>query len=199
MVVFADVVGCSHQGIVARTTKITTDNAVEVVGLDDLVRDLRRAESKLPKVVQRANKDMATRVVAIARLGIGTIAGAASSEVRNVAKKKITPRARQKSASVALLGSKAPRYRGWYGPAQTFEFGTRFHPVGGRYVPASSMRRRVFPPWVGNQFAGGDWKDGLHGRQGHIVAPAIQKFIDRYTFADEYSEALDKAILEFAE
>lgn len=179
-----------------RRISLGGDVGITASGLDDLVRDLRRAERTLPKVVQQANKKMAERVSAVARKNIGTIAGAASSQMRTAAKQSVRPRARQKSASVALLGSKG-------GFGQTFEFGTRWHfiPTGkgrGRYYPAAQMRRRVFPPWVGNQFHGGDWKDGLHGKSGHVVAPAISEFVDRYVFADEYADALDKAIREFA-
>lgn len=76
------------------------------------------------------------------------------------------------------------------------EFGTRFHFLWGQQFRAERMRRRVFPPWVGNQFDGGDWIDGLHGRFGHFVHQEIQAWIDSGGALDELIEAYDMAFRE---
>lgn len=181
----------------ARTTRVQLggDAVRSFDGIDDLIRDLRKVDRDLPKRIQKANKRVAERVVDEARPKVKTVEGSASGSIREQAASRIRPRARQKSASVALLAS---NNKGRV-DAFPFEFGTRFHTIpyrGGGYrrILAATMRRRVFPPWVGNRFDGGDWRDGNHGNEGHIVHPTIQAFLNRGTFVDDYMTEIDRAM-----
>lgn len=162
----------------------------QTVDFGFLIRDLRRVDKALPKVIQQANKALAEDVASIARSGVSSLPGAAPGMVRGRATDGIRARAGQQRAAVALLGSN-PYVR-------AFEFGTAYHFIpnrrgSGRKIPAVSMVRRVFPPWIGNQFSGGEWKDGLHGKSGHLVAPAVQRGIDTGNFSETYADYIDRA------
>lgn len=164
----------------------------QTVDFGFLIRDLRRVDKALPKVIQQANKAIAEDVASIAKSNVSSLPGAAGSKPRSIAAgdRGIRARGRQQSASIALLGSN-PYVR-------AFEFGTAYHFIpnrrgSGRKIPAVSMVRRVFPPWIGNQFSGGEWKDGLHGKSGHLVAPAVQRGIDTGNFSETYADYIDRA------
>lgn len=162
----------------------------QTVDFGFLIRDLRRVDKALPKVIQQANKALAEDVAAIARSNLSSLPGSSSGQVRGRATDGIRARAGQQRASIALLGSN-PYVR-------AFEFGTAYHFIpnrrgSGRKIPAAAMVRRVFPPWIGNQFSGGEWKDGLHGKSGHLVAPAVQRGIDTGNFSETYADYIDRA------
>jgi len=165
------------------------DAQLRVKGLDRFRRDLRRADPKLAKALQVGNKRIAERVASDSQSRISSSPFPRSAD----AVRGVRPRARQQSASVALLGSNKF--------VRAFEFGTRFHPIpmrrgGSRRMEAVEMRRRVFPPWVGNKFDGGDWIDGLHGRSGHFAHRAIQEWIDSGGAIEELARMWDEAIGE---
>lgn len=148
---------------------------IRVEGLDELARELRRIDPRLTKQLQKAHKEISTKVAGkastkVAGLG-GPKSGAAAAGVR--------PRAGQKKATLVLLGSN-PYVR-------AAVMGSNIHWVFGRPVPAESMRRRVWKPWVGN-----DWtaEDGLYG-----VSPAIREAMPNIldTYADSITDALKAA------
>lgn len=158
-------------------------------GLKEFRRDLRKIDPRMGKALQVAHKRIAEGRAAEGRAamesspykqarGAGGYKGGAAG---------IRPRARQTSSSIALLGGNKF--------VRALEFGTRYHYLRG-WRDASSFTRRVFPPWVGNQFSGGDWKDGLHGKSGHFVQPAIQRWIDSAGALDDLEAAYDWAFRE---
>lgn len=165
------------------TDRIGVDGALQVKGLAAFRRDLRRIDPRMSKALQVAHKRIAEGRAAEAK---GVMSSARGPGGR--ASKGVRPRARQRSASIALLGSNKF--------VRAMEFGTRFHFLFGNQIRADAMRRRVFPPWVGNQFAGGDWVDGLHGGFGHFVHPAIQRWIDSGGALDELTLAYEQAFRE---
>lgn len=157
-----------------------------VHGLDAFLRELRKVDPTLAKASQKALKNVSTQVAARGKSTMSRFHKGAEAAAG------VRPRARQKSASIALLGSNKF--------VRAAEFGTRYHFLpwgrgrsGGRKLTAGVRMRRVFPPWVGNQFDGGDWIDGLHGRQGHAVQPAIQRWIDSGGALDTLEEMYERA------
>jgi hypothetical protein len=147
---------------------------IEVEGLDEFARAMRRVDPRIGKALQKAHKEIAGKVAGKVAGGVDRLgtprASAAAMGVR--------ARAGQKDASIALLGSNK------FIRATTM--GTRVHHVFGRPIPVARMARPVFQPWVGT-----DWsaEEGLYG-----VSPAIRASIP--TVADTYAEAIDEALTE---
>lgn len=148
---------------------------IQVKGLDELARELRRVDPRLVKQLTKAHKEISTKV-----------AGKAQSKVSGLpvprggqAAAGIKPRAGQKKATIALLGSNPV--------VRAAVMGTEVHWVFGRPVRAGSMMRRVWQPWVGN-----DWtaEEGLYGVS-PAIAEAIPGILD--TYADHIEAALDAA------
>ncbi len=132
-----------------------------IKGLDEFRRDLRRAHQQLPRALQVAFKNIAVEAsgqVQTAFRSHGRLGAKAASGVR--------PRASQKSAKIALLGTN-PVIRG-------VEFGAKKHPVFGRFRAQSGFRRRVFPEWVGNQHEG---KGATFGK-GYVATPALNAYVE---------------------
>jgi len=148
---------------------------IEVEGLDELAKELRRIDPRLNKELQKAHKEIAADVAEKASRRVAGLAGPRSSAAAG----GIRPRAGQKKATVALLGSN-PYVR-------AAVMGAEVHWVFGRPIRQESMMRRVWKPWVGN-----DWtaEEGLYG-----VSPAITAAIPGIleTYADRIMVALSKA------
>lgn len=147
---------------------------IEVDGLDELAKELRRIDPRLSKELTKAHKEISVRVTAKAAArvgGLGVQSSAAAGGVR--------ARAGQKYGAVALLGSN--RF------VRAVTMGTKVHWVFGRPVPAEGMARRVFRPWVGT---GWTPEEGLYG-----VSPAIKAALPGVveTYADRIMEALKPA------
>ena len=148
---------------------------LKVEGLDELARELRRIDPRLNKELQKAHKEISTRVAEKASGKVGGLgvprAGAAAAGIK--------PRAGQQKATVALLGSNP-----W---VRSVVMGTNVHWVFGRSILAENMSRRVFRPWIG-----ADWtpESGLYGVS-PVIAAAMPNIID--TYADHIMAALSKA------
>lgn len=145
---------------------------VEVHGLDELHKAARRFDPRLGKELQKAHKEIATGVAGKVADKVGGLPTPQSGR----AAAGVKPRAGQKKATIALLGSN-PIVR-------AAAMGAEVHWVFGRPFRQESMLRRVWQPWVGN-----DWsaEDGLYG-----VSPAITEAIPNIldTYADRIMAAL---------
>ena len=149
---------------------------VRIVGLNEVRRELRRVSPAMAKKLQVAHKAISTDIAEKSRSRMAGLPGPRSSK----AAQGIRPRGGQKSAQIALLGSNEF--------VRAFEFGTRKHMVFGRPVAASSMRRRVFPPWQGNQWNAGE---GPARGVGYAVQPTIRENVNHVW--DTYTDRLEDA------
>ena len=168
----------------------TVDGALVVEGLADFRRDLRKIDKRMGRALSMAHKkistgraDEAKRAMKQSRYKQATKMGRHKGAADGV-----RPRGAQKSSSITMLGSNKG--------VRAMEFGTRYHQLFGRTVYANSMSRRVFPPWRGNKFDGGDWKDAIHGKSGYYVHPAIDRWIRSGGALDDLEEAYDWAFRE---
>jgi hypothetical protein len=142
---------------------------VEVSGLRELQSELKAANPKLARELTKAHKQVAMNVLAKAQdemrsQPVGKAAEAAEG---------LSVSAGQKWAGVKLEGGN-PFVR-------AVEFGASFHRVFGRWVRASSMRRRVYQPWKGNS------EDA-----GYALYPTLRRVLPSPEFAEEYGEAIRK-------
>lgn len=153
------------------------------VQLDEFRRDLRTIDRKLPRVVSKAHRNMAKPVALEAR---SAMAASPWRALRSHAVKGIRWSGTQKAASIRLKAGTG---------AIAQERGTRYHRLWGRRVRASTMRRRVFPAWVGNRWDIGDNATvAQFGKGGYRVAPTIAKHLP--TIADRYLDYLIEAFDE---
>jgi len=151
---------------------------VEVKGLRELNRDLRRIDRALGKRTQRALKRVSEEVVEDIRSRMTTREGRLGAK----GAKGVRARATQRKAKIALLGSN-PVIRG-------LEFGAIVHPVFGRRMLQRDMARRVFPPWVGNRYTGARANFG----EGYHVAFVMNEWIESGRVVHRLDEALDLAL-----
>lgn len=151
---------------------------LEVRGLRELNRALRKVDPSLGKRTQVALKAISTEAAERAQARARSQFGAIGSK----GAKGIRPRAKQSKATVALLGSN-PVIRG-------LEFGAIVHPVFGRSRVQSSFKNRVFPPWVGNQSTGARANFG----QGYVVAPTMNEMLEEEDVKERLARALDEAL-----
>lgn len=152
------------------------DARVRIVGLDEVRRELRRISPVLSKKLQVAHKAISTDIAEKSKSRMAGLPGPRSSK----AAQGIRPRGGQRSAQIALLGSNEF--------VRAFEFGTRRHWLFGRPVAASSMSRRVFPPWKGNQWDAGD---GPARGVGYAVQPTIRENVEK--IAETYTDRIEDA------
>jgi hypothetical protein len=147
---------------------------IEVEGLDEFAKAMRRVDPRIGKALQKAHKEISKKVSAKVESAVGGLGTPRSGD----AARGVRPRAGQREAVVALLGSNKF--------IRSAVMGTQVHWVFGRPVRADSMLRRVWQPWVGN-----DWtaEDGLYG-----VSPAISAAIP--TVVETYADAIDQALSE---
>lgn len=145
--------------------------AIEAPGLKEIARDARRFDARLGKEMSRANKEISTFVAEKSQRGLAPLRDAGGRGAAG-----IRPRATPSKATIALLGSN-PFVR-------AAAMGAELHWVFGRPIPQSAMQRRVWQPWIGN-----DWtpEEGLYG-----ISPAISSAIPDVleTYADRLLEAL---------
>ena len=131
---------------------------IRVRGLDELSRELRRVDPRIKRSTEKATTRIARR-----------ISQRTGSHLSARARAGLT----SKENTIVISGTN-PTVR------QSL-FGENTHWVFGRAVPASSMARRVFPPWVGAQWqpedlygfevddkysenqVGDAWEEALHG------------------------------------
>lgn len=149
---------------------------LEVRGMDEFIRGIKKADAQLPKEVTKAHKVISTKVAGKAADRVSGLSSPRSSS----AAAGIKPRAGQKYARIVVSGPFA----------LAAVMGTKVHPVFGRRVLASSMARRVWADWVGN-----DWtpEEGLYGVS-PVIADAMPGIID--TYADAIYAALKSAYPE---
>lgn len=152
---------------------------VEVEGLKQLGRDLRKVDRELAKQLQRGHKQVAEKVAEDARGTARTTFGRHASQAKG-----IKGRGSQSKAAIALNTGRTPRLL-------AAEFGTKTHNVPrgrtGRTkkVLASSMSRRVFRPWSGNQWNPGE---GPGSGVGYAVHPTIRRWVQSGLLADTYAD-----------
>lgn len=139
--------------------------AVEVKGLKDFRRELRRVDAGFPKELRRVQKtiadDVADRARSIAS-GMGGVQAKAAGAIKGYATAT--------QASVGIAGGKSAPYAsvafwgalkrtGWYG---------HIHSPGGR---------RQHPVWVGNS-----WEPGVSGQGPYAINDAVA---DKLTDIDD--------------
>jgi len=153
---------------------------IEIVGLRDFRRDLRKLDSRLPKYVGKAHRAIAKEVGLAARSAVAT---SAYPGLRRHAARGVRWSGKQTEAAIRLKAGTG---------AIAQERGTKYHWVFGRRVRASSMRRRVFPPWVGNKWEGGAF--GSFGSGGHFAAVTVERHLP--TIEDHYLDYVIDALRE---
>jgi hypothetical protein len=144
---------------------------VQVKGLSELARELRRIDPRLAKALTKANKKVSEKVKAEAGPRIQGLPGPGGSK----AVSGISARATATKATVVLLGSN-PTIR-------ANVFGTLSHMVWGHRKSGS----RPFLPWLGQRWD----PEELYG-----VGPALTQVVDGFAldeYADAYMEALRAA------
>ena len=149
------------------------DGRVTIRGLDDFRRDLKQVGgAKLSKQIQVGGKKVAE---AVANKGRSDLSGRRPRGSR--AATGLKPRASQRSVGLSLLGSNQF--------IRAHVLGTNTHWVGGRPVPAASMRRRVFPEWVGRSW---------NPEQLHVIGPILRN--DRAKHLEMWITEIQKAFDE---
>jgi hypothetical protein len=156
------------------------DTQLRIKGLDELRRELRRVSPQMAKQLQIGHKSISADVANQSKANIGQ-SGARAGKA--IGQRGITPRAGQKYARIALLGSN-PTIR-------AVEFGTRRHWLFGRVISADSMRRRVFPAYRGFQ---GEFDPS----KGTFVMPTISRMLPEIqgTYEDRLLDAFAGAFPE---
>lgn len=150
--------------------------AIDVHGLKDFQRDLRRVDPRLAKTLQRAHKVISGRVVDRIKPAVTGLAAPGSHRIG----RGITPRATQTRAKIAFSGANRTK------PLFSHILGAEWHPVYGRFVPTREMRR---PLWQAH--LGARW----HWTQLYGAGPAIRKQADTFVL-DEYADAVMDAMSE---
>ena len=149
---------------------------ITVKGLKDFQKDLRGVDPRLAKTLQVAHKKVSTKATDQVRPAVTGLGAPGSHRVG----RGITPRATQTRARIAF--SSAARTR----PLVAHILGADWHPVWGRFVPAASMRRRLWQPHLGNSWS---WPQ-LYG-----AGPAIEEVANRFAL-DEYADAIMDSLAE---
>ncbi len=154
------------------------DSGLVVKGMKEFRQGLRAAAGpEMTKWIAKANKAVATDV-----LGKIKTRAQQTFQPSSRAARAITARGSQTAARIAMSPARDPRVLG-------SEFGTLVHYVGGRGIAAASMKRRVFPPWSGNQ-----WTPGEAPAQGvgYAVHPVLREQQEQITA--EYLTYIEKAL-----
>lgn len=152
------------------------DTRVDIRGIDELRKALRKVSPQLSKTLQKAHKKIATEVVAKVKPAVSGLSSPGGSRAVG----GIRPRATQKSAEIAFLGSARNK------PLMATILGSDVHPVYGRYYAADSMKRRLWKPHLGNS-----WQP----QQLYGVGPVLEKAQKTFIY-DEYVDAVLDAIQE---
>lgn len=147
--------------------------AVEVKGLTEFRRELRRMSAEFPQAMRLAQKEVADDVAARAQSiasGMGGVQARAAGAIRAYATQAqasvgFPTGGRFPMASVAFWG--ALRHTGWY--AQH------------RYAGS----RRQHPPWVGNS-----WDVGVAGQGPRAINPAIAQMLPQID--EHYLQMIDE-------
>lgn len=153
------------------------ETAVRVEGLKEFRRELRNIDKSLAAQLSKGHKRIATLVADDAKAKAQSAFGVHRSQARGIA-----PRATQTKGRIALNTGRTPRLL-------AAEFGAAKHwvPAGrtGRVLPkrAATMRRRVFPPWSGNQWVPGE---GPTAGVGYAVHPTIRSWVQSGRLAEAY-------------
>ena len=153
------------------------DGRVTIRGLDDFRRDLKKAGGpKLSKQIQVGGKKVAEHVASKGRSVLSSRSPRGSRAASG-----LKPRATQRSVGLSLLGSN-PLIR-------AHVLGTKTHWLFGRPVPAASMRRRVFPEWVGRSWT---------PEQLHVIGPILRDDRSKHLemWITEIQKAFDEAFPE---
>jgi len=152
----------------------------ELVGLRDFRSDLRKLDSRLPKYVSKAHRQIAKE---IALQGRSAMQSSPFPALRRHAAKGIKWSGKATEASVVLKANTG---------AIAHERGTKVHHVFGKTVQASSMKRRVFPAWLGSKWDAG--ATGSFGKGGHVVAPIVERNLPR--IKEEYLDYIEDALAQ---
>jgi hypothetical protein len=133
----------------------TRQTGVEVVGLDESIRAIRKFDKKAGAEAVAIFREEAAAVQASAR------ARAAAHPAAPSARGWIGRSATSKGAGVKLIARR--------GRAHATEWGMHRHELWGRGFLQRLMQRRTFRPWSGNAFkvTGG-------GGPGYVIQPAIR-------------------------
>ena len=146
------------------------DGRITIRGLDDFRRDLKKAGGpKLSKQIQVGGKKVAEHVT-----GKGRTSLSGHHPKGGAASRGLKPRATQRGAGLSLLGSNKF--------IRAHVLGTQVHWVGGRPVSAASLRRRVFPQWVGRSW---------NPEQLHVIGPILKN--DRAEHLEMWITEVQKA------
>lgn len=149
---------------------------VEIEGLDEFRRDLRRVNPALGKAIQRAHKTISTKVANEVRPAVQRLPSPGGTR----AVRGITPRATQKHAQIAFSRAQARK------PLWANILGAYVHPVFGRRFPVKKMKRRIWQPHLGSH-----WQpEQLYG-----AGPVLKHARDTFA-ADEYLDAFTDALRE---
>ena len=109
-------------------------DAIRITGLDEFVRNLKRIDNDLPKVLRAAFNDAGATILREARAGVPTKTGAAKASVK--------ARSTQKEFRI-VGGSKRVPYYPWLDFGGTTPIGgTRPFRAEGRYIYASYFKHR---------------------------------------------------------
>ena len=133
--------------------------SILIDGLDDLRRDLRTIDDKLGKELGQVHKRLGQRIIdwsQVERLTMATRFG--SYRMKRL---KVKPSANQRRLLVTIRPFAA-------------ESGIEAHPVFGRWVKQSSMRRRVWPR--------------KKSTGGYLISPIVERNAQR--ISDEYLDAV---------
>lgn len=119
---------------------IVVGGAIAVDGLKESMAGLGRAKKELRRDAVRVSRQVTKPVLARARAN-----WQAQPITTSKANRAVTAAVSTTGAGIKLRVSVVPT-------AAAVEYGAHIHFVFGRPQPATSMNRRVFKPWRGNQF-----------------------------------------------
>ncbi len=156
---------------------------LQVTGMKEFRSELRRAAGpKMTRFVAAGNKAVAKEV--LAKIQTRASSTYYPRKAAGAIAKAITASGTQRRAAINMnRGTNVKRKKSLIFAA---EFGTVVHYVHGHGMLASSMKRRVFRPWTGNQFVGIP-KAGV----GYAVFPVIRE--ERSNIAASYLSHIERA------
>lgn len=141
---------------------------VRIKGLDEFRRELRRVDPRLGKAFQKANKQVSERVADRGRPAVQAL----PSPGGTVAQSGIRPRAGQRKATIAFLGSNRTIRANILGAKSHWAWGHRIEGSG---------------PW--QSWLGREWTpEDLYG-----IGPTIRTELDGFGL-DEYMDAILNAL-----
>lgn len=150
--------------------------SIKVEGLKEVRKAMKDFNPKLAKALQVANKDISNKFVDEAKPAVKRLRSPGGSK----AIRGIKSRATQTAANVVF--SKDPAHA----PLMATIMGGNWHPVYGRLMKVSRMKRRVWQKHIGN-----GWKpEQLYG-----VGPVFTEVFEKFSM-EEYEKAIEKAISE---